>query len=63
MSAVLTQLDGSEALEEAIEGTIRLLIAEERLPLSTSERDNLAQEVLYETLGLGRLSHSCLIQW
>ncbi len=53
--AVLTQLDGSEALEEAIEGTIRLLIAEERLPLSTSERDNLAQEVLYETLGLGPL--------
>lgn len=53
--AVLTQLDGSEALEEAIEGTIRLLIAEERLPLSTSERDNLVQEVLYETLGLGPL--------
>jgi hypothetical protein len=40
MSPFSRSLDGSEALEEAIEGTIRLLIAEERLPLSTSERDN-----------------------
>lgn len=52
---VLTQLDGNDALEDAIERTIRVLISEERLPLTNSERENLAQEVLYETLGLGPL--------
>ncbi len=53
--SVLTQLNGNDALEEAIEATIRHLISEERLPLTSTERDNLAQEVLYETLGLGPL--------
>lgn len=52
---VLLQLEGNAALEEAIANTIRLLIDEERLPLSQSEREQLTREVLYETLGLGPL--------
>ncbi|MEZ4538184.1 MAG: CpaF family protein [Cyanobacteriota/Melainabacteria group bacterium] len=49
------QLEGSDAVEEAIEETVHLLVEEERLPLSQKERENLAQDVLYETLGLGPL--------
>lgn len=51
----LMQLDGSEVLEAAIERTVHHLLDEERLPLSQSERQKLAREVLYETLGLGPL--------
>ncbi|MEZ4543325.1 MAG: hypothetical protein R3C24_05425 [Cyanobacteriota/Melainabacteria group bacterium] len=51
----LMQLEGSDAVEEAIEETVHLLVEEERLPLSQKERENLAQDVLYETLGLGPL--------
>lgn len=51
----LMQIDGSEALESAIEGTVRVLIDEEKAPLSKTERDTLTRDVLYETLGLGPL--------
>lgn len=51
----LMQLEGSDAVEEAIEETVHLLVEEERLPLSQKERESLAQDVLYETLGLGPL--------
>lgn len=52
---VLTQLDGSEMLEAAIERTVHLLINEEKIPLTASERHQVARDVLYETLGLGPL--------
>lgn len=45
----------NEALEEAIEETIHILMSEERLLLSNDERGQLARDVLYETLGLGPL--------
>lgn len=51
----LMKLDGNAELETAIEHTVHLLINEERLPLSTKERQHIAQDVLYETLGLGPL--------
>jgi len=51
----LMQLDGSESVETAIEETVHVLLEEERLPLSLGERETLAQDVLYETLGLGPL--------
>ncbi len=51
----LMQLDGNAELETAIEQTVHMLINEERLPLSTVERQHIAQDVLYETLGLGPL--------
>jgi pilus assembly protein CpaF len=51
----MMQLDGNAALESAIGETVHLLINEERLPLSTAERQQIAQDVLYETLGLGPL--------
>ncbi|MBS1996866.1 MAG: CpaF family protein, partial [Cyanobacteria bacterium SZAS LIN-2] len=53
--AALTQLDQEEGLQAAIERTLHLLIAEERLPLTEAERNSLVKEVLYETLGLGPL--------
>lgn len=51
----MMQLDGNAELESAIEQTVHVLINEERLPLSTAERQQIAQDVLYETLGLGPL--------
>lgn len=51
----MMQLEGNAALENAIEQTVHMLINEERLPLSTAERQQIAQDVLYETLGLGPL--------
>ncbi|MBZ0189154.1 MAG: CpaF family protein [Candidatus Obscuribacterales bacterium] len=51
----LMQLDGSDSVESAIEETVHMLLEEERLPLSIKEREKLAQDVLYETLGLGPL--------
>ncbi len=53
--AALTQLDQSDGLQVAIERTLHLLIAEEKLPLTEPERNALMREVLYETLGLGPL--------
>jgi pilus assembly protein CpaF len=53
--AALTQLDQSEGLQAAIERTLHMLIAEEKLPLTEQERHALVREVLYETLGLGPL--------
>ncbi len=51
----LMKLDGNAELETAIEQTVHMLINEERLPLSNQERQHIAQDVLYETLGLGPL--------
>jgi pilus assembly protein CpaF len=51
----LMQINDSEALEAAIDRTVRVLIDEERVPLSKSERDSIVRDVLYETLGLGPL--------
>ncbi len=51
----LVLFDESDALEEAIERTVHILIEEERLPLSAEERRQIAKDVLYETLGLGPL--------
>lgn len=51
----LMQLEGNPELENAISETIHLLISEESLPLSKDELNNLAQDVLHETLGLGPL--------
>ena len=51
----LLQLEGNDSVEEAIEIAVHEIVEEERLPLSTEERHNLAQDVLYETLGLGPL--------
>lgn len=51
----LMELDDSDVLESAIEHTVHVLLDEERLPLSFSERQKLARDVLYETLGLGPL--------
>ena len=51
----LMQLEGTDSVENAIEETVHLLVEEERLPLSREERETLAQDVLYETLGLGPL--------
>jgi pilus assembly protein CpaF len=53
--AALTQIDNSEGLQAAIERTLHMLIAEEKLPLTEQERHALVREVLYETLGLGPL--------
>jgi pilus assembly protein CpaF len=53
--SVLMQLDGNDALEAAIERTVHVLLDEEKLPLSATERQNIARDVLYETLGLGPL--------
>lgn len=51
----LVLFEESEALEQAIERTVHLLIDEERLPLAAEERRQIAKDVLYETLGLGPL--------
>jgi pilus assembly protein CpaF len=51
----LMQLDGTAALESAVERAVHVLLDEDRLPISTSEREKLARDVLYETLGLGPL--------
>ncbi|MDZ4836483.1 MAG: CpaF family protein [Candidatus Melainabacteria bacterium] len=51
----LMQINDSEALEAAIDRTVRILIDEERVPLSKGERDSIVLDVLYETLGLGPL--------
>jgi pilus assembly protein CpaF len=51
----LMQLDGTTALESAVERAVHLLIDEDRLPISVAEREKLARDVLYETLGLGPL--------
>lgn len=51
----LMQLTGNDALEASIERTVHILLDEERLPLSTTERHNIVRDVLYETLGLGPL--------
>lgn len=51
----LILLDQAEQLEEAIEQTLHLLIAEEKMPLTLDERRNVVRDVLNETLGLGPL--------
>jgi pilus assembly protein CpaF len=51
----LLQINQSEGLQAAIERTLHVLIAEEKLPLTEQERHDLVREVLYETLGLGPL--------
>ncbi len=51
----LIQLEGNPELESAISETIAEIISEESLPLSQDELNNLAQDVLHETLGLGPL--------
>ncbi|HEY9732764.1 MAG TPA: CpaF family protein [Drouetiella sp.] len=51
----LMQLNGNDELEASIERTVHVLLDEERLPLSSSERQNIVRDVLYETLGLGPL--------
>lgn len=51
----LMRINDSEALEGAIDRTVRILIDEERVPLSQEERDSVVRDVLYETLGLGPL--------
>ncbi|HEY9868406.1 MAG TPA: CpaF family protein [Candidatus Obscuribacterales bacterium] len=51
----LMQIDGSDALETAVEHAVRQIIAEERLPLSSAEKDGVVRDVVYETLGLGPL--------
>ncbi len=51
----LMQLEGNQALESAIENTVRALLEEERLPLTNAERERLTRDVLNETLGLGPL--------
>jgi pilus assembly protein CpaF len=51
----LILLDQAEQLEQAIEQTLHILIAEEKLPLSVEERRNVVRDVLNETLGLGPL--------
>lgn len=51
----LIQLEGNPELESAISETIAQIIGEESLPLSQDELNNLAQDVLHETLGLGPL--------
>ncbi len=51
----LMQLNGNDALEASIERTVHILLDEERLPLSNTERQNIVRDVLYETLGLGPL--------
>jgi pilus assembly protein CpaF len=53
--SVLMKLSQDSELEGAVRETIRVLVDEERLPLSAVERDTLTEEVLYETLGLGPL--------
>ncbi|HMW92329.1 MAG TPA: CpaF family protein [Candidatus Obscuribacter sp.] len=53
--SVLLKIAGDSELENAVADTIKILIDEERLPLSAAERDELSREVLYETLGLGPL--------
>jgi pilus assembly protein CpaF len=51
----LMSIDGNDELEAAIERTIHVLLSEEKLPISQAEKDRIAREVLYETLGLGPL--------
>ncbi|MBC7998200.1 MAG: CpaF family protein [Leptolyngbya sp.] len=51
----MMQIEGNHALENEIERTVHILINEERLPLSVSERQQIAKDVLHETLGLGPL--------
>ena len=51
----VTQIEGTKVLENAIEQTIMLLLAEEKLPLTTSEKQQLTRDILNETLGLGPL--------
>jgi len=51
----LLRVDRSDALESAIERTVHVLIDEEKLPLAADEREQIAKDVLYETLGLGPL--------
>lgn len=51
----LMQIDDKDDLEDAIGRTVRHLISEEKVPLSAAEKERVAQDVLYETLGLGPL--------
>jgi len=52
---VLMQIDGDGALEASVERTVHHIIAADGVPLTGSERAQLARDVLYETLGLGPL--------
>lgn len=54
MKALLS-LDANVPAEGAIERTVHLLLSEESLPLTADERQRIARDVLYETLGLGPL--------
>jgi pilus assembly protein CpaF len=49
------QMEGNQALEQAIEEIVRLILEEENLPLTAGERETLARDVMHETLGLGPL--------
>src|SRR5439155_13382156 len=51
----LMSIDGNDELEAAIERTIHVLLAEEKVPITQAEKDRIARDVLYETLGLGPL--------
>jgi pilus assembly protein CpaF len=51
----VTQVEGTKVLESAIEQTILLLLTEEKLPLTASEKQQLTRDILNETLGLGPL--------
>jgi pilus assembly protein CpaF len=51
----LMQMEGNQALEQAIEEIVRLILEEENLPLTAGERETLARDVMHETLGLGPL--------
>ena len=53
--ARLMQMEGNQALEQAIEEIVRLILEEENLPLTADERETLARDVMHETLGLGPL--------
>ena len=54
MSA-LTVMDGTTKLETAVRGMLPMLLEEENLPLTNTEKQELARDVLHEALGLGPL--------
>lgn len=51
----LMQVEGNQALEQAIAQIIQLILQEENLPITADERETLARDVMHETLGLGPL--------
>ncbi|MEM7306172.1 MAG: CpaF family protein [Planctomycetota bacterium] len=47
---------GEEVVEEAVEEFVRAVLASEDLPITESEHDHLAQELVEEALGIGPLA-------